>query len=403
MKRVHWYLMGTGSWFIALGIQTVLFSWLVTMVLRESPTRVGVAQMTMMLPSLFLLLIGGSLADRFGARRMVMLAQSAAAVPPLALAALIGFEALSFPLLLVYAAVFGVAQAFVTPARDGLLTHVAEGRIQHTVLLNSMVQFTVQLFGFGLAAVAGKVGAVVVLLVQSSVMLAGLYAYRRLDDPTLLSAPKGALFGALKASIAEGARVVLRVPAMRAVLLVNCATGLCFMGSFMVALPLLVREVFAGGSVDLAAMNTANVLGLVSTIVVLLRYGDVRRRGRALILAHGVGVFALAALALPMRFPIALLLIFCWGASGGVAMSMARTIMQELANDSVRGRVMAFFSVSLMGAGPIGALVSGTLVKAIGVHATLLTVSIAMALVLIWATVATELWRFDTRAREVRL
>ena len=87
MKRVHWYLLGTGSWFVALGIQTVLFSWLVTMVLRESPTKVGVAQMTMMLPSLFLLLIGGSLADRFGARRMVMFAQGAAAFPPLALAA----------------------------------------------------------------------------------------------------------------------------------------------------------------------------------------------------------------------------------------------------------------------------------------------------------------------------
>ena len=403
MKRVHWYLLGTGSWFVALGIQTVLFSWLVTMVLRESPTKVGVAQMTMMLPSLFLLLIGGSLADRFGARRMVMFAQGAAAFPPLVLATLIGFEALSFPLLLVYAAVFGIAQAFVTPARDGLLTHVAEGRIQHTVLLNSMVQFTVQLFGFALAAVAGKVGAVVVLLVQSGVLVAGLYAYRRLDDPALLSAPQGALFGALKASSAEGARVVFRVPAMRAVLVVNCATGLCFMGSFMVALPLLVREVFAGGAGDLAAMNTANVLGLVSTIIVLLRYGDVRRRGRALILAHAVGVFALAALALPMRFPVALMLIFCWGASGGVAMSMARTLMQELANDSVRGRVMAFFSVSLMGAGPIGALLSGTLVKAIGVHATLLSVSIAMALVLVWSTVATELWKFDARARIVDL
>ena len=84
-------------------------------------------------------------------------------------------------------------------------------------------------------------------------------------------------------------------------------------------------------------------------------------------------------------------------------MSMARTLMQDLANDSVRGRVMAFFSLSFMGAGPIGALLSGTLVKAIGVHATLLSVSIAMALVLVWSTIATELWKFDARARSVDL
>jgi MFS family permease len=121
----------------------------------------------------------------------------------------------------------------------------------------------------------------------------------------------------------------------------------------------------------------------------------VRRRGRALILAHGVGVVALAALALPMQFTTALVLVYFWGASGGVAMSMARTIMQELATDQVRGRVMAFFSVSFMGAGPVGALLSGTLVHAVGVHNTLLIVSVVMAVVLAWAGVATALWRFD--------
>ncbi len=395
MKRVHWYLIGSGSWFVAHGIQSVLFAWLVTMVLRESPEKVGVAQMTMMLPSLFLMLVGGSLADRVGARRMAILAQSAAAVPPLALALLVALDALSFPLLLGYALAFGVVQAFVTPARDGMLTHVAEGRIQHTVLIVSLVQFSVQLFGFGLGAIADSLGAVPVLLVQALVIVGGLYGYFRLDDPVRPPLHSGPLFAALRESIAEGARVVLAVPAMRAVMMVNFATGMCFMGSYLVAMPLLVREVFDGSSMDLAAMNTANILGLLTTVVALLRYGDVRRRGRALILAHAVGVIALAALALPMQFATALVLVYFWGASGGVAMSMARTIMQELATDQVRGRVMAFFSVSFMGAGPLGALLSGTLVHGLGVHMTLLIVSVVMAVVLTWAGLGTALWRFD--------
>ena len=39
-------------------------------------------------------------------------------------------------------------------------------------------------------------------------------------------------------------------------------------------------------------------------------------------------------------------------------------IMQEQAPDALRGRVMSFYSFSFMGAGPVGALFSGYLVKA---------------------------------------
>ena len=393
MKPVHWYLMGSATWFVAWGIQSVLFSWLVTMVLHESPQKVGVAQMTMMLPSLFLMLIGGSLADRFGSRRLALLAQSLAVLPPLGLAIAVFTNRVTFDLMLLYAVLTGSAQAFLTPARDGMLSQVALGRIQHTVLLASMVQFSVQLLGFQLAAAAGTLGATVVLAIQAAVLAFGIFAYSRITlvAPVKLTEP---IFRALLASIKEGARAVLGVATMRVVLVINVATGTCFMGSFMVTLPLLARESFGGSSAALSAISTANVLGLMSTILALLFYGEVQRKGRALLVAHGIGVVGLGALALPMTFPMALALLFVCGASGGVAMSMARTMMQEQATEGVRGRVMAFFSVSLMGAGPFGALLAGLLAGRLGVHATLFTVAAAMGLVLLWAGYATSLWQF---------
>ena len=77
------YLFGTGSWFFAFGIQSVMFAWLVTMVLHESPKLVGIAQMTMLIPTMLLILVGGSLADVIGARRIVVIAQTVAVLPPL--------------------------------------------------------------------------------------------------------------------------------------------------------------------------------------------------------------------------------------------------------------------------------------------------------------------------------
>ncbi|HEY5646351.1 MAG TPA: MFS transporter, partial [Pseudomonadales bacterium] len=153
------YLLGTATWFMAFGIQSVMFAWLVTMVLRESPENVGLAQMSLLLPGTLLILVGGSYADRFGGRRVVMLAQSFAVLATAYLLFVVSTDRLSFPLIIGYAVLMGLAQAFVTPARDGLLNEVASGRLQRTVMLTSIMQFGMQMIGFLIAALSDSVGA----------------------------------------------------------------------------------------------------------------------------------------------------------------------------------------------------------------------------------------------------
>ena len=148
MRPIHYYLLGSGSWFLAFGIQGVMFAWLVTMVLRESPEMVGIAQMMLLLPGTLLILIGGTYADRFGGRRMLIGGQILAAFGPLFLAYLIWSDQLSYSGMIAYAVLMGCATAFVTPARDGLLNEIAEGRVQRTVMLASMTQFGGQMVGF---------------------------------------------------------------------------------------------------------------------------------------------------------------------------------------------------------------------------------------------------------------
>jgi len=68
MKPLHYYYLGTGSWFLSYGIQTVAFAWIVTILLDESAKLVGIAQMAFLLPAMLFTLVGGSLADQFGGR-----------------------------------------------------------------------------------------------------------------------------------------------------------------------------------------------------------------------------------------------------------------------------------------------------------------------------------------------
>jgi len=55
-RAFPWYLASVGSWFSSFGMQTIVFPWLVTVVLHESPARLGIAQMSLMAPSILFVL-----------------------------------------------------------------------------------------------------------------------------------------------------------------------------------------------------------------------------------------------------------------------------------------------------------------------------------------------------------
>ncbi len=389
MRSLHYYMLGTGTWFMGYGIQSVMFAWLVTMVLRESPEMVGLAQMTLLLPGMLLILVAGSYSDRFGGRRIAMAAQSVGALAPILLLALLWFDQLSFSTMLVYAVLMGCAQAFVTPARDGLLNQVAEGRVQRTVMLTSMVQFGLQMLGFLIASLADNIGPLVILATQSLILAVGVLGFGRIPQVKMSRSATPALLQ----SVIEGARTVFSSKSMRMVVLQNVAMGMFFMGSYIVTMPLLVREVYNGSAQDLAFMNGANSFGLVLTILLLLRIGDIRRLGRALILSQGLGAAVLGCAALVQGFSIFVMALFFWGVCGGLAMTMSRTIMQEQAPDEQRGRVMSFYSFSFMGSGPIGALLSGYLVEQVGPQTALLICAGIMLLVMVIVGFRSSLWK----------
>jgi MFS family permease len=400
MRPLHLYLLGTGSWFLSFGIQGVMFAWLVTMVLHESPERVGFAQMALLLPGTLLILIGGSYADRFGTRRVAMLAQALATIGPLLLLAVLLADRLSFAAMVAYAVLMGCALAFVTPARDGLLNQVAAGRVQRTVMLTSIIQFGLQVVGFAVASLADLTGPEPILLIQSLVLGVGVVAFSRMQNQrhsTQSTAPR------LLHSLLEGGRIVFSSPALRMIVVQNVGMAMFFMGSYIVTMPLLVREVFNGTARDLAIVNACNSLGLVTTVILLLRLGDVHRQGRALLLSQMAGAVLLGAAAFAASLPMFALALFLWGVCGGVAMTMSRTIMQEQAPAALRGRVMSFYSFSFMGAGPLGALFSGFLVDRVGPQAALLISAATMFVVMLLVASTSGMWRLRGPRAEAAL
>ena len=61
-KNFLYYMIGQGSWFLSQGLQMVLFPTILVLMLNVSPAFYGLAQVSILAPSIFLIVLGGAIA-----------------------------------------------------------------------------------------------------------------------------------------------------------------------------------------------------------------------------------------------------------------------------------------------------------------------------------------------------
>ena len=386
-----WYLGGVGSWFFGTGVQSTFYPWLVAVELEASELAVGLAQAASSLPVLFLMLVGGAYADRHDGRRVLVVLHALAAVPPLALAAAIGAGYGSLPAAVAYAVSMGVLSAFVIPARESLLSRVVDGPVQRAVALSIAVQNLLSAAGAVVAGTASRVGAASVLTAQAFAFACGAIACWRLEPAPPLHAKKG---GGQLGEIRDGLRELVASPKLLTVTALSVAIGVLFLGPFLVALPLLVRDRYAGSSPEIAAINIAMLLGMLLGAASLFARGGVRRPGRAFVVSLLTGSAALGAVATDLPLLAVYACIFLFGLSGGVATPAGRSLVQETAPPSHRARILSAYSLGFLGAAPFGAFLTGLLASAAGPPAAVALPAAAMWLVVFAAVLGTRVWHY---------
>lgn len=389
------YLLGLGSWFVPLGIQMVLFPWLVAVVLRMDAFAVGLAQAAMMAPSLLFLPMGGLVADRGNPRRLLLRYHMLYAAPPLALALALAGEALSYPLLIVYGIVMGAIGAFAVPTRDALLPVVAKGgELPRAVALATALQFFGQLIGIGCASLADRFGAVPLLVLQAVLVLAGCVAVQQLPDPPPHPPTKHDGFWR---SIGDGIAAAAKSDQIWPVLLLNFGVGIFYVGPFLAVLPLAVRDVYGGGALELSYVNLGFWAATILASMALV--GLARRltlRGRLIGMAIAIGAVILVALSTLPPFPVFVALNFVWGLGAGITMTQSPTVVQIVAPATHRARMLSLFQLGLSGGGPIGAFLSGAICEVWGLRAALVLPAVAMVLLIVFVLVRSRLWTMRT-------
>lgn len=400
------YMTLQGAWFAGNGLLMVMFPYLVADRLHMSASLVGIAQAMMMLPTFVLMLPGGALADRFDGRAIIAYVHIGAAIPPLVLGAIVMAGWLSYPVLLVFGFAVGTFNAFSQPARDSLLNRVVSASggampLQRAVSLATMIMFSSQILGMILASQADRFGVAPLLWLQASVLLVTVFIIRGIKLPSLAKVDHGTGLRYQIQQMHDGLIEAFRHTKIMPVVIVAFCIGVFYMGAFQVILPIQIREFHGGGAWRFALMSICFFGGTIVSSMALFRLGGVLRAGRAMTIAVSIGVVILALLSIPATYPVLLGLVFAWGLGAGVTITLSRSIVQEYAPESHRGRLLAIFSMGFMGGGPIGSFGTGYLIQAFGPYTAALVPAAMMAAAMMTLLLTTRLWRVELPHHDV--
>jgi MFS family permease len=353
----------SGNW-----MQTVAEMWLMVQ-LTGSGVSVGLTAALQFVPIMLFGAWGGLLADRLPKRTLLTVTQSLMALPALTMWLLTINGSIQVWMVYVLVLARGAVNAIDNPARQSFVVEmVGADRVVNAVALNSVIVHTARILGPAAAgAVIALIGVGPCFLVNALSFGAMLVALRSMD-PALLHTPPQAprrAPGQLRMALAY----VRRTPELLIPLAMMAVVGtLSF--NFQVLLPLLAHSTWHGTAATYTALAVAMGVGSVTGA---LAAGARGRVGPRLLIA-AAAAFAVAEL-LAAAAPTLALQVAALVPLGAISVTFAAGInssLQLAVEPTMRGRVMALYSVVFLGSTPIGAPLVGWIAEVAGPRAGLL-------------------------------
>lgn len=316
-------------------------------------------------PPILLGWFAGSLCDKFSAKNVILIAQNSYFISVAVLAFyLLVKQTLTIELLYVAALFSGIGWSFVAPARFAAIpaflgnVSLATG----TIALNIMV-----MMGFGLAPLLlktiqlssdwqGVFTTIIALLICSAILLLMI----KPSQPKLL-ASKGILLGLKK---------VKQSPQLLQFLLLACVTYL-LMGPMQVLLPTLASEQLHLNEIQQGHYLSLVAYSLIVGGVLALVIKNKLHFGKTLFISVALAGLGIGLLSLGENISVSIGVLIFASISGGIAVSFIVAGIQHYTDETVRGRVMAIYTIIGQFIPALSGFIAGLVAQYYGVSAAL--------------------------------
>jgi len=367
-----------GTW-----MQNVAQSWLVYR-LTHSELLLGTAWFCAQIAVFALGPLGGIAADRFSRQRVVIVTQTLSMLQAFALAALTLSGRVQVWHVLALAGLLGVINAFDMPGRQALVIQMtSKDDLINAISLNSAVFNAARVVG---PAVAGLLLAVVgegtCFLINGFSFLAVILSLTAMRLPPASPAAHVGMWRHL----VDGFRYAGNHSAVRRVLALMGAATLAGMPG-LVLMPFFADDIFHRGSRGLGILMGAMGTGAVIGTLTLARRTRLSGLGNVMVFSGLITGICYLAFAFSPSYYLSLAVMPLIGYSVMRQMASANTTIQTLIPDEYRGRIMALYSMTVVGLGPFGSLAAGALAGRIGARGTMGAggaLALASSLVFAW-------------------
>jgi MFS family permease len=358
-----WFIGQTLS-LIGTWMQSVAQGWVVFQ-LTGSEFALGVISFIGTVPTLFLMLPAGVLADRIPRRQVLLVTQTTMMSLAFILAALAATRVLQIWHIGVLAACLGIANSFDAPARQAMAVEMVEDRadLMNAIALNSTIFNMARVVGPAIGgAVLAAVGATWCFTLNGLSFLAVLVALLMMNLPKVHQEVRT---DPLTLQIAEGIKYVWQTPAVRTATALVAVSSL-FAFSYAVLLPAYAVDVLHVGEAGLGALNAAVGIGALAGSLLVASLTRFRRKGLLLTVGSLVFPAVLFVFAFSRSFWLSLAALSLIGVGFVAQNATSNTLIQSIVPDSLRGRVMAVYMLMFFGTAPFGSLQAGTIAQAFG-------------------------------------
>lgn len=365
--RIFW----TGQTLSLIGtwMQQMASGWL-ALELSDSAFIVGLVAAAGSLPILVLSLPAGVLVDRRHKLRLVIIAQSILLVEATLLWGFTWSGHITIGWLITFATLGGMASAVEIPARQSLMIElVGRDDLRDAIALNSS--------GFNLARIVGPGVAAAIIARFGLAWCFGLNALSYLivlSSLTMIRLPPwrpAPIASSPWAGMVDGVRYIRQTPTVRALLQLVAVYSVLGI-PYLTLMPVFARDVLGTGAAGFGLMLTSVGIGGLAGALALAAVGSHVRRGRLLrssCFGFAVLLIALSFVRVQMAaYPI----LLAAGFTMIVNNALANALLQSIIPDALRGRMMAMYSLVVVGLPQVlGAFAAGAVAKAVGVDWTI--------------------------------
>ena len=348
-------------------MQSVAQSWLIYR-LTGSAWLLGLVGFASQVPIFLFAPVGGVIADRHSRHHIIILTQTLAMVQAFLLAALTLSNRVTVEAIFALALMLGIVNAFDLPTRQSFMIEmVGRDDLMNAIALNSSMIQASRTVGPALAGIfvewLGEGPCFLINGVSYVAVIVGLLTIK------VSNGRAGQPAGSALSNLRDGFDYVSRTRKIRALLLLVAFVSI-FGVPYIVLMPIFAREVLGGGAGTLGILYGAAGVGSLGGALMLAARQGAQGLGRVVWMSVAALGVMLVLFSLSRNLILSTVLLLPTGFTLILQMAASNTLIQTMVPDHMRGRTMAFFSMSLMGMAPFGSLLAGAVAYHVGAPET---------------------------------